>query len=144
MKKIFISLLGILFLGIIVNCSSVPVKNPSIQREWMLVSFGNFAKDQMIKNRAGINLTAKMEGDKIRGGAFMGCNKMFFTGEFRKNGKMKISRVGSTMMACQDMKLERAFVNSFERITKYSIEGHFLTLSDDKGVVMKFVASDWD
>ncbi|MBK1894644.1 META domain-containing protein [Chryseobacterium paridis] len=144
MKKIFIGLLGILFLGIIVNCSSVPAKNPSIQREWMLVSFGNFNKDQMVKSRAGINLTGKMEGDKIRGGAFMGCNKMFFTGEFRKNGKMKISGVGSTMMACQEMKLERAFVNSFERITQYSIEGHFLTLSDDKGVVMKFVASDWD
>ncbi|ASK31343.1 heat-shock protein [Chryseobacterium sp. T16E-39] len=144
MKKIFISLFGILFLGMMVNCSSVPDKNPSIQREWMLISFGNFSKDQMVKSRAGINLTAKMEGGKIRGGAFMGCNRMFFTGEFKNNGKMKISGVGSTMMACQDMKLERAFVNSFERITQYSVEGHFLTLSDNKGVVMKFVASDWD
>lgn len=144
MKKIFICLLGVLFLGILFNCSSVPVKNFPIQREWMLISFGNFSKDQMVKSRAGINLTAKMEGDKIRGGAFMGCNKMFFTGEFRNNGKMKISRVGSTMMACQDMKLESVFSQSIERVTKYSIEGHFLTLSDDKGEVMKFVAADWD
>ncbi|WP_345991046.1 META domain-containing protein [Chryseobacterium sp. Chry.R1] len=144
MKKIFISLLGVLFLGMMINCSSVPVKNPSIQREWMLISFGKFDKEEMVKSRAGINLTGAMEGEKIRGGAFMGCNKMFFTGEFRKNGKMKISGVGSTMMACQNMKLERAFVNSFERITRYSVEGHFLSLYDDKGIVMKFVASDWD
>ena len=144
MKKIFRGLLGVLFLGMIFNCSSVPVKNPSIQREWMLISFGNFSKDQMVKNKASINLTAKMDGGKIKGGAFMGCDRMFFTGEFRNNGKMKISGLGSTMMACQDMKLESAFARSFERIINYSIDGHFLTLSDDKGVVMKFVASDWD
>ncbi|WBV55335.1 META domain-containing protein [Chryseobacterium daecheongense] len=144
MKKIFISLLGVLFLGMMINCSSVPGENLSVQREWMLISFGKFDKEEMVKSRAGINLTGAMEGEKIRGGAFMGCNKMFFTGEFRKNGKMKISGVGSTMMACQNMKLERAFVNSFERITRYSVEGHFLSLYDDKGIVMKFVASDWD
>lgn len=136
-------LLGVSFLGITLNCSSIPEKNPSLQREWMLVSFGNFNKDLMVKNRAGINLTSKIEGGKIRGGAFMGCNKMFFTAEIKSN-KIKISRLGSTMMACQDMKLEGAFSRSIERITKYSVEGHFLTLSDDQGEVMKFVAADWD
>jgi heat shock protein HslJ len=37
-----------------------------------------------------------------------------------------------------------AFQKKFETMTKYSIEGHFLTLSDDKGNSMKFVAADWD
>ncbi|ASW75246.1 heat-shock protein [Chryseobacterium piperi] len=144
MKKILVLLLGILFLGINLNCSSVPEKNHALQREWMLVSFGNFSKDLMVKNKARINLNSKIEDGKIRGGAFMGCNKMFFTAQFKNNGRIKISGLGSTMMACQDMKLEAAFGRSFERITKYSVEGHFLTLSDDKGMVMKFVASDWD
>lgn len=144
MKKIGILLLGILFLGINLSCSSIPEKKPPVQRQWMLVSFGNFNKDLMVKNRAGIDLTSPMEHGKIRGGAFMGCNKMFFTAEFRNNGSMKISGLGSTMMACKDMKLESAFGRSFERITKYSVEGHFLTFSDEKGVVMKFVAADWD
>ncbi|MBT2621592.1 META domain-containing protein [Chryseobacterium sp. ISL-6] len=144
MKKILVLLLGILFLGITLNCSSVPEKNPSLQREWMMVSFGNFSKEMMVKNKAGINLTSKIEDGKIKGGAFMGCNKMFFTAEIKSKGKIKFSGLGSTMMACQDMKLEEAFSRSIEKITHYSVEGHFLTLSDDKGEVMKFVASDWD
>jgi heat shock protein HslJ len=143
MKKILMLLLGISFLGINLNCSSIPEKKTSLQREWMLVSFGNFNKDLMVKNRAGINLTSKIEAGKIKGGAFMGCNKMFFTAEI-KNNRIKISRLGSTMMACQDTKLEDAFSRSIEKVTKYSVEGHFLTLSDDRGEVMKFVAADWD
>ena len=144
MKKVFIPLLAILFLGIFLNCSSAQIKNEHIRREWMLVSFGSFSKDQLIKNKAGINLTAKTENGKIQGGAFMGCNKMFFTSEFKNNGKVKISGVGSTLMACENMDLETSFAKSFETMTKYSVEGHFLTLSDDKGHSMKFVASDWD
>jgi heat shock protein HslJ len=29
-------------------------------------------------------------------------------------------------------------------MSRYKIEGHFLTLSDEKGNTMKFVAADWD
>ncbi|SDQ40666.1 heat shock protein HslJ [Chryseobacterium soldanellicola] len=138
------SIFAVLFLGLIINCSSAQVKNPFVQREWMLVSLNNFTKDQLIKNKAGINLTAKKEGNKIRGGAFMGCNRMFFTSEFKNNGKVEISGLGSTMMACQSMDIENAFSKSFEKMTKYSVEGHFLTLYDENGGQMKFVAADWD
>lgn len=144
MKKIMISFFAVLFLALMVNCSSTRLKNPFIQREWMLVSFNDFTKDQLIKNKAGINLTTKKEGNKIRGGAFMGCNRMFFTAEFKNNGKVEISGLGSTMMACQNMDLETAFSKKIEKITKYSLEGHFLTLYDDSGNKMKFVAADWD
>jgi len=144
MKKIMLSFFAVLILALMVNCSSTQVKNPFIQREWMMVSFNNFTKDQLIKNQAGINLTAKKEGNKIRGGAFMGCNRMFFTSEFKSNGKVEFSGLGSTMMACQNMDLETAFAKSFEKMTKYSLEGHFLTLSDDQGNQMKFIAADWD
>ncbi|UOU99236.1 META domain-containing protein [Chryseobacterium daecheongense] len=57
---------------------------------------------------------------------------------------MKISGVGSTMMACQNMVLETAFAKNFDKMTTFSVEGHFLTLSDEEGKVMKFVAADWD
>ena len=73
----------------------------------------------------------------------MGCNNMFFTSEFNK-GKVKISDIGSTRKACPDMKLEGEFSRSFKNMTQYSVEGHFLTLSDDHGNQMKFVAADWD
>lgn len=144
MKKIMLSIFTVLCLGFVLNCSSVPVKNHHIQREWMLVSFGNYVKEDLIKNNAKIDLTSPVENGKIKGKAFMGCNKIFFTSEFKSSGKVKISGIGSTLMACQNMKLENDFSKNFKNITSYKIEGHFLTLSDNEGNSMKFIASDWD
>jgi heat shock protein HslJ len=144
MKKILVSFFAVLLLGAVVNCSSVPQKNPSLQRQWMLVSFDQFSKEELVRNKAEINLTGIMEKGKIKGGANMGCNSMFFTSEFKTNGKVKISGVGSTLKACQNMELENAFIQKFDKMTSYSIEGHFLTLSDDNGSSMKFLAADWD
>ncbi|WP_232539033.1 META domain-containing protein [Chryseobacterium sp. JV274] len=144
MKKILSSIFAVLFLGLVLNCSSVPDKNLSLQRQWMLISFDVFSKEQLIANKAEMNLTASMVDNKIQGNAYMGCNQMSFVSEFKKGGKVKISSGISTMKACQDMNLEASFQKKIETMTKYSIEGHFLTLSDDQGNTMKFVAADWD
>ncbi|WP_228441332.1 META domain-containing protein [Chryseobacterium phosphatilyticum] len=144
MKRILLALFTVFCLGVVFNCSAIPDKNPYLQRQWMLVSFDNFTKDQLIAQKAEVNLTAKMEDGKIQGSAYMGCNQMSFITEFKKNGKVKISQGVSTMKACQDMTLETAFQKKFDTMTKYSLEGHFLTLSDDNGNSMKFVAADWD
>ncbi|MCX8522547.1 META domain-containing protein [Chryseobacterium formosus] len=120
------------------------MENQHIQRQWMLVSFDQFSKDQLVKNKAEINLTAEKKDGKIRGTAFMGCNRMFFNSEFKSKNRVEISGVGSTLMACQEMDLETKFAQSFEKMTRYQIEGHFLTLSDEKGNQMKFIAADWD
>lgn len=144
MKKILFTILAVLCLGFTLNCSSIPVKDYRIQREWMLISFGNYSKENLIKNNAKIDLTSAIENGKIKGGAFMGCNKMFFTSEFKKSGKVKISGIGSTLMACQEMKLEEDFSKNFKNMSTYTIEGHFLTLTDDQGNSMKFIAADWD
>ncbi|MCS4304475.1 META domain-containing protein [Chryseobacterium sp. BIGb0232] len=144
MKKILFPLFAILFLGLVLNCSAVPDKNPYLQRQWMLVSFAGFSKDQLIAHKAEMNLTGKLDNGKIQGNAYMGCNQMSFTSEFKKDGIVKISQGISTMKACQDMNLESSFQKKIETMTKYSVEGHFLTLSDNQGNTMKFVAADWD
>lgn len=144
MKKILFTLFAVLFLGLALNCSAVSEKNPYLQRQWMLVSLDGFSKDQLIAHKAEINLTGKMEKGKIQGSAFMGCNQMSFTSEFKSGGKMKVSQGVSTMKACENMNLESSFQKKFETMTKYSVEGHFLTLSDNQGNTMKFVAADWD
>lgn len=144
MKKILVSFFAVLLLGTVISCSTVPDKNPTIQRQWMLISFGQFSKEELVKNKAEINLTGVMENGKIKGGAHMGCNNMFFNSEFKKDGKVKISGVGSTLKACANMNLETAFAQQFDQMNHYSVEGHFLTLSDDHGNSMKFVAADWD
>lgn len=144
MKKILTSIFAILFLGLLINCSSTQVQKPHIQREWMLIYFADFTKDQLIKGKANINLTSKQEGNEIKGSAYMGCNRMFFNAEFKSNGKVKISGLGSTKMACQNMSLENSFAQSFGKMEKYYVEGHFLTFTDERGNTMKFVAADWD
>ncbi|MCX8533415.1 META domain-containing protein [Chryseobacterium sp. KC 927] len=144
MNKFLTIFIGVICLGFVLNCSSAKMENQHIQRQWMLVSFDQFSKDQLVKNKAEINLTAEKKDGKIRGTAFMGCNRMFFNSEFKSKNKAEISGVGSTLMACQEMDLETKFAQSFEKMTRYQIEGHFLTLSDDKGNQMKFIAADWD
>ncbi|WP_288459506.1 META domain-containing protein [uncultured Chryseobacterium sp.] len=144
MKKRFTAILTFLCLSFILNCSSVPVKNPQIQREWMLVSFKDYSKEELIKNNAKIDLTSPLDNGKIKTSAFMGCNKLFFTFELKKENQLKISEVTSTEMACPNMKLENDFSLNIKKMKHYKVEGHFLTLNDDQGNRMKFIASDWD
>ncbi|NIF05702.1 META domain-containing protein [Chryseobacterium sp. Tr-659] len=110
----------------------------------MLVAFDGFSKDQLVAHKAEMNLTERIVDGKIQASAYMGCNRMSFTTEFKKGGKVKISQGASTMKACQDMNLETSFQKKIETMTKYTVEGHFLTLSDEQGNSMKFVAADWD
>lgn len=150
MKTILVSILSVLFSGILLNCSSVnsnishPDQDAQLHREWMLVAYGNYSKAEMMSKGARINLTEKTENGKIRGTAFMGCNGMFFTSEFKNDGNVKISEIGSTLKACQDMKLEMDFGKEFKNMTKYSVKGHSLTFTDDQGHKMEFIAADWD
>ena len=144
MKNYILSVLSALFLISVLNCSSANAKNQHIQREWMMISFTGFTKDQLIANRAGINLTGEKLNNLIQGSAVMGCNKMFFATEFRGKGKLNISDIKSSEMACKNMDLENKFLKSFPAMNYYQIEGHYLTLSDDKGNKMKFIAADWD
>lgn len=144
MKKFLTIYTGVLCLGFMLNCSYAKLPNQHIQRQWMLVSFDNFTKEQLVKSKAEINLIAPAEKGKIRGTAMMGCNSMFFTSEFKSQNKVEFSGLGSTLMACRDMELETKFAKAFEAMKKYEIQGHFLTLYDDSGNSMKFVAADWD
>lgn len=144
MNRIVLTVLAVSCTGFMIRCSSLIIKNPQLQREWMLVSFRDYAKQDLMKHKAGINLTAPVEHRKIKGSAFMGCNRMFFSAEFKDKDKLKISGLGSTMMACPAMKLEDDFSKNLKNMTAYSVEGHFLTLKDDQGNTMKFVEADWD
>ncbi|WP_304344275.1 META domain-containing protein [Chryseobacterium koreense] len=115
-----------------------------MNRQWMLVEFQNFSRDLMVKNRANMDLTS-MKTNPNQYGAEMGCNKMFFTAKFYSDGSVKFSNVGSTMMYCENnMDLETAFAKSLPTISKYKVTGHYLTLSNDAGETMKFIAADWD
>ncbi|MDY0929744.1 META domain-containing protein [Chryseobacterium sp. CFBP8996] len=144
MKNILSFLFAFFILNLVINCSVVKSNNQHYQREWMMVSFDGFTKEQLVKNKAEINLTEPAKDGKIKGTAMMGCNRMFFTLEFKSKNRVKISGLGSTLMACQEMNLETEFSKVFEKMTRYEINGHFLTLYDENGTQMKFIAADWD
>lgn len=144
MKKTISIFICFLCLGLMINCQSAKMDNAQIQRQWMLVSFKNYTKEELVKSKAEINLFSEIKDKKIQGGAFMGCNRMFFTAEIKSKDKIEISGVGSTLMACENMKLEDEFSKEFKKVKNYQIEGHFLILSDEESNQMKFVAADWD
>lgn len=140
MKKIFI-----LFTLLVITACTTRMSAPEhLKREWMLISFNDFTKQELTELKGNINLTD--QGDtKGRYIANMGCNNMFFTAQFSETGKVEFSQVGSTRMFCdRAMDLESAFSEALPKVKNYKIEGHFLTLTDQDGNVMKFVAADWD
>lgn len=144
MKNILSFFLAVSLFAFTLNCNAKKMNNPHYQREWMMVSFDQFSKQELIEKKAGINLTGEKSDNQIKGSAVMGCNRIFFTAQLKNNGKVKISGLGSTEMACQDMNLENAFLKKFGNMTNYTIEGHRLTLFDNNGSEMKFIAADWD
>ena len=140
MKALFLKILGIFSLIFMMNCQSQNQTNQNIERKWMLVNFKNYDKNYLVKAKAYLDLT-----NSEMANANMGCNSLSFP--IKKKTEDKISFTGgiSTMMACQNfMDLEQDFSKELANIKTYKIEGHFLTLSDENGNIMKFVAEDWD
>lgn len=111
-----------------------------LQRQWMLVEFPGFTKPQLIQLKAGLNLT-----DPERGHAHMGCNQLSFSTNMRGDGHIEFGRVMATRMYCEGrMTLETQFAQALPAVTRYSIQGHELVLSDADGRTMRFIAQDWD
>lgn len=145
MKNIILRFFALFILTMLSNCSASKMNNSQhYQREWMMVSFDQFTKLQLTGNKAEINLTGEKTENLVKGSARMGCNNILFQIEFKNNGKVNISGIGSTEMACKNMELENAFLKKFGNMKNYTIEGHRLTLSDGSGNKMEFIAADWD
>lgn len=142
MKKVFLVLFGITFVMAFQSCAPQKLPAGEFQRQWMMVAYKDYSKAFLTESKAQIDLSPVKSTNY---GANMGCNKMFFGADFYKNGTVKFSDVGSTMMYCEGrMQLESDFAKDLPTMTKYKIEGHNLTLSNEKGVEMKFIAADWD
>ena len=70
------------------------------------------------------------------------CNNMFGVFKEGENGKLSLSGVASTMMACMNMGLESEYFKALEKIAEYSISNNILTVSDAEGnILAKFKQS---
>lgn len=144
MKKLFVAFTALVTIVLLANCTALNKSTVNVKRQWMLVEFQNFSKDLMVKNKANLDFT-NWTPENPKFSAKMGCNGMFGTVNFKENQMVQFSQIGSTMMYCdKNMELESALGKALPMMKNYSIDGHFLTLSDSDGNKMKFVAADWD
>lgn len=136
MKTFFLLLITIFT----ISCNSkkeIPSQN--LKRVWMLTEFGTFNKEMLMKKKAYLDLTKPDNAS-----AEMGCNKLGFPYVVKSNNEIEFRDGFATRMACENMQLEYEFSKALPKITNYSVAGHRLTLTNEKGDKMEFVAQDWD
>lgn len=61
-----------------------------------------------------------------------GCNNIMGGYELAEENRIRFTQVASTMMACPDMELERAFIQMLETVDNYSLLGDTLSLNREK------------
>lgn len=136
MKNLFLSICTFAVLascGTMKNSSSGKVgkEQPSIANtKWTLAD-----------NVRGQAPTLNIEGGKINGNS--GCNR-FFGGVMMDtvSGKFETSGVGSTKMACDNMSVERNFLDMLQKANKYVVSGNTLELYQDSLLLLKFNKSE--
>ena len=137
MNKTFTILVVLIY---ILSCNTVRKgsQQDDYKHVWMLTEFQNYSKQDLIEKNAFLDLTNETASGK------MGCNSLSFKMEVSNNNKITFTSGISTMMACENMKLEDDFKKQLPEMTTYKIDNHRLTLTNTKGEKMVFVAQDWD
>lgn len=121
------------------SCVTKSHQNINLYRTWMLVEFRNYPKDELIRNKISLVISAE------KNYAVTECSEMRL--EIRTMGKefIKISNFKENKNSCSENdSLTREFKEELGNIKFFTIEGHFLTLKKENGQAMKFVAADWD
>ena len=109
----------------------------------MLVEFQGFDKQEFIKNSAQLDFTRVAINNRFY--AKIGCENIQLLVKFKSNNRLKIKFLSAHGNDCVEKTgLASSFKKTLPEMKKYEVSGHFLTLSDEKGTRMKFIASDWD
>ena len=108
--------------------------NDYFKQKWMLTYVQGYEDAVVIKSKGYIDFT-KAPGTN-QGGAFAGCNRMFFTYETTAGNALNIRDIGSTKMMCEGIDLENGFARHLEQVTSFEIKGHILLLKDASGNVL--------
>jgi heat shock protein HslJ len=81
--------------------------------------------------------TLNIEGEKINGNA--GCNNYFGTVKLDSStGDFVAGQMGSTRMACDNMSVEKNFMDMVGKANKYVLSGTTLELYKDNLLLLKF------
>ena len=81
--------------------------------------------------------TLNIEDKRISGNS--GCNNFFAEATVdANNGTFLVGNVGSTRMACNDLKTEQNFFNLLEQANKYTVKDGYLELYKDNLLLLRF------
>ena len=81
--------------------------------------------------------TLNIEDKRISGNG--GCNNFFAEATVDTNsGTFLVGNVGSTRMACNDLKTEQNFFNLLEQANKYTVKDGYLELYKDNLLLLRF------
>ncbi len=94
------------------------------------------------EGRMPANMLLSAEENRVSGNS--GCNSFFSTYTLDEATKrIRFEQAGSTMMACQDMSIERAFHKALLEVENYSMEAGSLSLNSDRmASLLRFEAVD--
>lgn len=100
---------------------------PALAAKWFVVSFDKFTEKDLAGRTAFLDLS-KMP--KAHGK--MGCNHLTLQAKEAGAGKIDFGPIATTMMLCEDMKLEDAFLRK-QSVWNYRFDGNDLIL-EQKGI----------
>ena len=103
---------------------------PTLAAKWRVVAFNKFTEKELADKNAYLDFS-KMP--KAHGN--MGCNDMMFQANVIGAGKIDFGHIAVSMMLCEDMKLEDAFLRK-QSVWNYRFDGNDLIL-EQKGISIR-------
>ena len=103
---------------------------PTLAAKWRVVAFNKFTEKELADKNAYLDFS-KMP--KAYGN--MGCNGMMFQVNVIGADKVDFGPIATTMMLCEDMKLEDAFLRK-QSVWNYRFDGNDLIL-EQKGISIR-------
>lgn len=97
--------------------------------KWRLTEINGKA----VKNASGKDYTLTLNSKTGKITAYAGCNNIMGSYLMKEDGKLNFLYVGSTKMACEDMRTEEKFMNALAKTDSYMIEGNMLHLHKGNG-----------
>lgn len=131
MKNLFLSIGAAVILA---SCGATAGTSSQVGKAQASISN---TKWTLAENVKGKTPTLNIEGEKVTGNA--GCNNYFGTlSTDATSGKFNAGQMGSTRMACDNMSVEKNFLDMMQKANKYVVSGTTLELYQDNLLLLKF------
>lgn len=134
MKKLLtFSFFAVLLLIFAASCSHTKnlAGDKGFSKKWNILSIDSVSTQKVADAKGNIDFSRLNAGT-----AKAGCNQMFFSYAIFKDGTLKLSGIGSTMMACPDMEAEDRLGKLLPLVNNYRLNEGVLELREGDKVLI--------